>query len=83
MRGTFPRVSTVLLDEVYKETAPPIPHVVAWNITRRCNLECAHCYISAGPWQPTDNDLTVAECARITDEILAVQPQPDVHPHRR
>ena len=69
-------VSTVLLDEVYKETAPPIPHVVAWNITRRCNLECAHCYISAGPWQPTDNDLTVAECARITDEILAVNRNP-------
>ena len=22
-----------------------IPHVVAWNITRRCNLECSHCYI--------------------------------------
>ena len=23
----------------------PLPHVVAWNMTRRCNLACAHCYI--------------------------------------
>jgi len=26
-----------------------VPHVIAWNLTRRCNLECVHCYISAGP----------------------------------
>ena len=26
-----------------------VPHVVAWNLTRRCDLECAHCYIAAGP----------------------------------
>ncbi len=69
-------MSTAILDDVYKETSAPIPHVVAWNITRRCNLECAHCYISAGPWQPIESDLTVAECRRITDEILALNPNP-------
>ena len=25
----------------------PVPHVVAWNLTQRCNFACAHCYIAA------------------------------------
>jgi AdoMet-dependent heme synthase len=53
-----------------------VPHVVAWNLTQRCNLACAHCYISAGDWHGTDGDLTTAECRRIADEILAVNPAP-------
>lgn len=51
-----------------------LPHVVAWNLTRRCNLACAHCYIAAGDWHSGEDDLTTAECQRITDEILAVNP---------
>ena len=35
-----------------------IPHIVAWNLTARCNLACSHCYISAGPWVKTDQDIT-------------------------
>lgn len=50
----------------------PLPHVVAWNLTRRCNLACAHCYISAGSWHAASDELTTAECHRIMDEILAV-----------
>lgn len=66
------------------ETAPaetgarnaPLPHVVAWNLTRRCNLRCAHCYISAGPDAVTDGELDTEECLRIADEILAINPRP-------
>jgi len=54
----------------------PIPHVVAWNLTQRCNLACAHCYIAAGSWHSAANDLTTDECLRITDEIIAVNPSP-------
>jgi radical SAM protein with 4Fe4S-binding SPASM domain len=50
--------------------------VVAWNLTRRCNLECAHCYISAGPTETAADELTTAECLRIADEILAINPAP-------
>ena len=53
-----------------------VPHVVAWNLTRRCNLECAHCYISAGPHESATSELGTAECRRIVDELLAVNPAP-------
>ena len=53
-----------------------VPHVVAWNLTRRCNLECAHCYIAAGPAESGDGELSTAECLRIAAEILALNPAP-------
>ncbi len=53
-----------------------VPHVVAWNLTRRCNLECAHCYISAGPEESAADELATAECLRIAGEILALNPAP-------
>ena len=54
----------------------PIPHVVAWNITQRCNLACAHCYISAGSWHSAESELPTEDCLRIVDEILAANPSP-------
>jgi radical SAM protein with 4Fe4S-binding SPASM domain len=71
--------SRVLLDET--PAAVPaggryLPHVVAWNLTRRCNLECAHCYISAGPSETATGELTTAECFRIAEEILSLNPAP-------
>lgn len=53
-----------------------MPHVVAWNLTRRCNLECAHCYIAAGPSETADGELSTAECLRIAGEILALNASP-------
>lgn len=53
-----------------------VPHVVAWNLTERCNLACAHCYISAGPWHGSGGELTTDEVKRISDEILAINPSP-------
>src|SRR5256884_1552305 len=53
-----------------------VPHVVAWNLTRRCNLECAHCYISAGPSENAAAELETAECLAIVDQLLAVNPAP-------
>jgi radical SAM protein with 4Fe4S-binding SPASM domain len=55
---------------------PSPPHVVAWNLTARCNLACPHCYISAGSWRSEEDDLSLEECRRITDQILAVNPAP-------
>jgi AdoMet-dependent heme synthase len=53
-----------------------VPHVVAWNLTQRCNLACAHCYIAAGPWHGGGGELTTDECRRIVDQILEINAAP-------
>jgi len=53
-----------------------VPHVVAWNLTRRCNLQCSHCYIAAGPGESAAGELTTDECRRVIDQLLAVNPAP-------
>ena len=53
-----------------------IPHIVAWNLTKRRNLACAHCYISAGSWHAQETELSTEECMRILDEILNVNSNP-------
>ena len=44
--------------------------MVAWELTRNCNLDCVHCRARAGAG-PYDNELTLDECARIIDDIAA------------
>lgn len=47
--------------------------VVSWNVTRRCTLRCAHCYLPAGsPVDAAEGELTTAELFRIADGIAAV-----------
>jgi len=64
--------------EAPSEAQPPeaIPHVVAWNLTQRCNLACAHCYIAAGPWHGGRGELATDEVKRIADQILELNPAP-------
>ena len=47
---------------------------VSWNLTQRCNLFCAHCYISASAGADATNELTTAECYRVMDDIARVNP---------
>ena len=47
---------------------------VSWNLTQRCNLFCAHCYISASAGADAANELTTAECYRVMDDIARVNP---------
>src|SRR2546425_5059629 len=47
---------------------------VSWNLTQRCNLECAHCYMSAHAGADTRGELTTTECRRVMGEIAAVNP---------
>ena len=55
-------------------TAPYTAYSVSWNLTQRCNLECAHCYMSAFAGADTRGELTTEECRRVIDEIAAVNP---------
>jgi radical SAM protein with 4Fe4S-binding SPASM domain len=47
---------------------------VSWNLTQRCNLECAHCYMSAHAGADGGGELSTAECRRVMDEIARVNP---------
>src|SRR5262245_19247858 len=53
---------------------PYTAYSVSWNLTQRCNLECAHCYLSASAGADTRGELTTAECRRIIGEIARVNP---------
>ncbi len=42
--------------------------VVVWNITRRCNLHCVHCY-SDSDCRKYDGELSLAECRSVVDDL--------------
>ena len=78
--GGFPAAYREAWESGEGESGPdrdrPLPHVVAWNLTARCNLECPHCYISAGSWRSSGGELSTGECRRIMDQVLDVNPAP-------
>ncbi|MBI3811369.1 MAG: radical SAM protein [Nitrospirae bacterium] len=51
------------------------PFLIAWNLTKRCNLRCTHCYLSAGERDAGSADeLTTEECFRVIDGMARVNP---------
>ena len=49
-------------------TAPAYrPALVSWNLTKKCNLRCPHCYMEAGT--RAARELTTDECLRLLDEL--------------
>ena len=44
--------------------------MIAWELTRNCNLSCVHCRASAA-CGPHGDELTTDECKDIIDSILA------------
>jgi MoaA/NifB/PqqE/SkfB family radical SAM enzyme len=54
-----------------KTNAKFIPLVVSWNLTRKCNLKCSHCYINATT-KELDGELTTEESKNLIDQIAEV-----------
>jgi len=58
------------------------------EITRRCNLTCAHCYASSGPDLPLTERMTFADWCRVIDQAHAlgcrrlqfIGGEPTIHP---
>jgi MoaA/NifB/PqqE/SkfB family radical SAM enzyme len=49
------------------------PYLISWNVTKRCNLLCAHCYLDANELSGIDSVSTI-EALRITDEAASLAP---------
>ncbi len=50
-----------------------LPHtlrMVAWEVTRGCNLSCAHCRASS-KYGPYEGELDTGQCLRLLDDIAA------------
>ena len=54
-----------------KVKAEFVPLVVSWNVTRKCNLKCSHCYINASK-EELRGELTTEEAKRLMDQISDV-----------
>ena len=53
--------------------APEPPRLVAWEVTRRCNLGCLHCRASADPEDSSDPaELSTGEGRRLLGELASV-----------
>ncbi len=74
-----------LIDRMKSRFSPPpspepaggrehIPFLVSWNLTKRCNLKCAHCYLDAAEIEGSDETDT-EEAKRFIDEVAGVNPQ--------
>ena len=55
-------------------------HIISWNVTRRCNLECTHCYLPATirkerPELSSSDELTTQEAFQLIDGIASVNPE--------
>lgn len=52
------------------ETTTFKPSLISWNLTKRCNLRCPHCYMEAG--KVAEGELTTAECLGLLEEMRAL-----------
>lgn len=51
----------------------PAPYLISWNITKRCNLKCAHCYLDATELSGID-DTSTGQAQKFIEEIKTVCP---------
>ncbi len=49
----------------------PVPRIISWNTTFKCNLRCAHCYMDAQERESRD-ELTTEEGKMLIDQIVEV-----------
>jgi radical SAM protein with 4Fe4S-binding SPASM domain len=62
--------------------------IVVWNITRRCNLNCIHCY-SDSEAKMYPGELTLEQCQAVVEDLAAFKVpavllsggEPLIHPH--
>lgn len=58
----------------------PNLNIVSWNLTRRCNLRCSHCYLPAragkdDPEADTGGELSTDDALQVIDQIALINPE--------
>ena len=48
-----------------------VPLILSWNVTRKCNMKCSHCYINADT-KESITELTTEEAKKLIDQICEV-----------
>jgi len=56
--------------EIVKGASGGAPRIISWNITLRCPLKCAHCYVDAGD-REAEQALSTEEAFHVIDEVRA------------
>ena len=51
-----------------------IPFLISWNITKRCNLRCGHCYLDASELESDKGELSTKEALKLIDDIAFLAP---------
>ncbi len=64
-------VNRAMSDSPSQDILAPRLSLVAWELTRRCNLFCAHCRGSAGN-QEYSGELSLSQCFGVVDQIAAI-----------
>ncbi len=47
-----------------------LPHLIAWEVTRSCHLNCKHCR-AAARFGPYPNELSTEECFHFLDDVAS------------
>src|SRR5579885_2957267 len=70
-KTSFLRLSRLSRQSRWMTAMHPPPRLVYWEITKRCNLRCAHC--RAVPGAETDpSELITADGFRLLDELALI-----------
>ncbi|MBN1865819.1 heme b synthase [Candidatus Sumerlaeota bacterium] len=56
--------------EKHPHGPPPLPRLIAWEVTRSCRLDCRHCR-AAARFGPYENELSTEECFRVLDNVAS------------
>ncbi len=51
----------------------PQPYLISYNLTKRCNLKCRHCYLDAGELEGR-TDMSTAQVLSVIDSIAELNP---------
>jgi len=68
----MPKLDWTVKEGMFEQQYSNMPHLrlIAWEVTRRCNLSCAHCRASADDY--ATDELSTEECLSLVEQFVQV-----------